>query len=90
MDTRLHTTQKNIKMSHDSQNPINSNKTAGEFYRGRHGNEGITPHCVKWVASDRHSNRLIDKRNIFKVILRSARLVFPAASVRNYRDKKVV
>jgi len=59
-----------------------------ELYHGCHGNECIPSQCVKGVPGNRHGNRLIDGWDIFKVILESARLVFPAARVRNYGEQQ--
>lgn len=61
---------------------------AAKVYQGCHGDENIPTKCVEGVPSDCHGNRVIDGWDIIKVILRFARLVFPAACVRNYRDKQ--
>lgn len=51
------------------------------FYHGSHGNQNVPADRVEGVPGDRHGNRLIDERGIFKVVLRCARLVFGAARV---------
>lgn len=48
------------------------------IYHGCHGNKSISSQRVEGVPSNRHSNRLIDGWDIFKVIFRSTGLVFPA------------
>lgn len=61
--------------------------THGHYHRC-HGKKSVPSQCVEGVPSNCHGNRLIDRWDIFKVIIRSAWLVFPAARVRNYGDKQ--